>query len=42
MARHPITFSATPAAYTLPPPQLDEHGAEIREWLATPAEDDRA
>jgi crotonobetainyl-CoA:carnitine CoA-transferase CaiB-like acyl-CoA transferase len=35
MARHPITFSATPAAYTLPPPELDEHGAEIRKWLAS-------
>jgi crotonobetainyl-CoA:carnitine CoA-transferase CaiB-like acyl-CoA transferase len=35
MARHPIGFSATPAAYTLPPPELDEHGAEIRKWLAS-------
>jgi crotonobetainyl-CoA:carnitine CoA-transferase CaiB-like acyl-CoA transferase len=34
MARHPITFSATPARYELPPPQLDEHGAELRRWLA--------
>jgi crotonobetainyl-CoA:carnitine CoA-transferase CaiB-like acyl-CoA transferase len=34
MARHPITFSATPARYELPPPQLDEHGAELRKWLA--------
>ena len=32
--RHPITFSATPASYRLPPPALDEHGAEIRRWLA--------
>ena len=32
--RHPITFSQTPAAYRLPPPALDEHGAEIRRWLA--------
>jgi len=32
--RHPITFSATPASYRLPPPTLDEHGAEIRRWLA--------
>ena len=31
--RHPITFSATPASYRLPPPALDEHGAEIRRWL---------
>ncbi len=34
MARNPITLSATPAAYTLPPPELDEHGAELRKWLA--------
>jgi crotonobetainyl-CoA:carnitine CoA-transferase CaiB-like acyl-CoA transferase len=33
MARHPITFSATPARYALPPPELDEHGAELRKWL---------
>lgn len=32
--RHPIRFSETPAAYRLPPPELDEHGAELREWLA--------
>jgi crotonobetainyl-CoA:carnitine CoA-transferase CaiB-like acyl-CoA transferase len=37
--RNPITFSATPARYTLPPPELDEHGAEIRAWLATPAQE---
>ncbi len=37
MARHPINFSATPAAYTLPPPELDEHGAEIRKWLSRDA-----
>ena len=36
--RHPITFSETPASYRLPPPALDEHGAEIRRWLATPEE----
>jgi crotonobetainyl-CoA:carnitine CoA-transferase CaiB-like acyl-CoA transferase len=34
MARHPITFSRTPAQYTLPPPELDEHGTELRKWLA--------
>jgi crotonobetainyl-CoA:carnitine CoA-transferase CaiB-like acyl-CoA transferase len=34
--RNPITFSGTPADYRLPPPALDEHGAEIRRWLATP------
>jgi crotonobetainyl-CoA:carnitine CoA-transferase CaiB-like acyl-CoA transferase len=32
-ARHPITFSETPAGYRLPPPALDEHGEEIRAWL---------
>jgi crotonobetainyl-CoA:carnitine CoA-transferase CaiB-like acyl-CoA transferase len=35
--RNPITFSATEAEYRLPPPTLDEHGAEIRRWLAEPA-----
>jgi crotonobetainyl-CoA:carnitine CoA-transferase CaiB-like acyl-CoA transferase len=34
--RHPITFSETPARYELPPPELDEHGAEIRKWLTEP------
>ena len=32
--RNPITFSATPARYALPPPTLGEHDAEIRAWLA--------
>ncbi|RNL87546.1 CaiB/BaiF CoA transferase family protein [Halostreptopolyspora alba] len=32
--RHPITFSETPATYRLPPPELDEHGTELRTWLA--------
>ncbi|HEY7987711.1 MAG TPA: CoA transferase [Lapillicoccus sp.] len=32
--RNPITLSETPPAYRLPPPTLDEHGAEIRRWLA--------
>jgi crotonobetainyl-CoA:carnitine CoA-transferase CaiB-like acyl-CoA transferase len=31
--RHPIRFSETPPDYRLPPPALDEHGAEIRKWL---------
>jgi crotonobetainyl-CoA:carnitine CoA-transferase CaiB-like acyl-CoA transferase len=39
--RHPIRFSATPARHELPPPELDEHGAELRAWLATPREADR-
>ncbi|HEU4567087.1 MAG TPA: CaiB/BaiF CoA-transferase family protein [Marmoricola sp.] len=34
--RNPITFSATPARYDLPPPAHDEHGADIRAWLAAP------
>jgi crotonobetainyl-CoA:carnitine CoA-transferase CaiB-like acyl-CoA transferase len=37
--RNPITFSETPADYRLPPPALDEHGAEIRRWLADPSPD---
>jgi crotonobetainyl-CoA:carnitine CoA-transferase CaiB-like acyl-CoA transferase len=40
--RHPIRFSATPASYRLPPPELDEHGAELRKWLSTPQEDRHA
>jgi crotonobetainyl-CoA:carnitine CoA-transferase CaiB-like acyl-CoA transferase len=32
--RNPITFSSTGAEYRLPPPTLDEHGDEIRSWLA--------
>jgi crotonobetainyl-CoA:carnitine CoA-transferase CaiB-like acyl-CoA transferase len=32
--RNPITFSGTPADYELPPPELDEHGEEIRAWLS--------
>ncbi|GAB2966190.1 CoA transferase [Amycolatopsis acidiphila] len=31
--RHPIRFSGTPVSYRLPPPELDEHGAELRKWL---------
>jgi crotonobetainyl-CoA:carnitine CoA-transferase CaiB-like acyl-CoA transferase len=31
--RHPIRFSTTPVDYALPPPELDEHGAELRAWL---------
>jgi crotonobetainyl-CoA:carnitine CoA-transferase CaiB-like acyl-CoA transferase len=37
--RHPIRFSDTPTDYRLPPPKLDEHGAEIRRWLAEPVPD---
>jgi crotonobetainyl-CoA:carnitine CoA-transferase CaiB-like acyl-CoA transferase len=34
--RHPVQFSATKPSYPLPPPALDEHGAEIRAWLSAP------
>jgi len=32
--RHPVTYSRTPPRYDLPPPGLDEHGSQIRAWLA--------
>jgi hypothetical protein len=31
--RHPLTFSAG-ARYDMPPPRRDEHGTQIRAWLA--------
>jgi crotonobetainyl-CoA:carnitine CoA-transferase CaiB-like acyl-CoA transferase len=34
--RHPLAFSRTPPSYALPPPALDEHGEQIRAWLASP------
>jgi crotonobetainyl-CoA:carnitine CoA-transferase CaiB-like acyl-CoA transferase len=34
--RNPVTFSQSPARYDLPPPGLDEHGAELRAWLSAP------
>jgi crotonobetainyl-CoA:carnitine CoA-transferase CaiB-like acyl-CoA transferase len=34
--RHPVTFSKTPASYPLAPPELNEHGDEIRAWLSSP------
>ena len=37
--RHPLTFSATPPRYDLPPPALDEHGDDIRAWLSEPVPD---
>ncbi|HEX3593259.1 MAG TPA: CaiB/BaiF CoA-transferase family protein [Pseudonocardiaceae bacterium] len=40
--RHPIRFSETPVRYHLPPPELDEHGKELRAWLSTPQEDEGA
>lgn len=38
--RHPIRFSTTPVSYRLPPPELDEHGVELRKWLTSPVEED--
>jgi crotonobetainyl-CoA:carnitine CoA-transferase CaiB-like acyl-CoA transferase len=35
--RHPIGYSVTPPDYPLPPPALDEHGEQIRAWLAGPS-----
>ena len=34
--RNPIRLSATPARYDLPPPGLDDHGEQLRTWLADP------
>jgi len=34
--RNPLRFSETAARYDLPPPTLDEHGEQIRAWLAEP------
>jgi crotonobetainyl-CoA:carnitine CoA-transferase CaiB-like acyl-CoA transferase len=35
--RHPVTYSKTQPDYPLAPPELDEHGAEVRAWLKAPA-----
>jgi crotonobetainyl-CoA:carnitine CoA-transferase CaiB-like acyl-CoA transferase len=35
--RNPLIFSAASPRYHLPPPALDEHGEQIRAWLASPA-----
>jgi len=32
--RHPVRYSRTVPRYDLPPPALDEHGRQIRAWLA--------
>ena len=40
--RNPIRFSETPPDYRLPPPSLDQHGAEIRRWLAEPTGEERS
>jgi crotonobetainyl-CoA:carnitine CoA-transferase CaiB-like acyl-CoA transferase len=34
--RNPITFSDSPTEYHLRPPDLDEHGKELRAWLSSP------
>jgi len=34
LVRNPIAFSASEPHYDLPPPELGEHTAELREWLA--------
>jgi crotonobetainyl-CoA:carnitine CoA-transferase CaiB-like acyl-CoA transferase len=36
MIRNPITFSATPARYVLPPPALGQDNEAIRAWLSQP------
>jgi crotonobetainyl-CoA:carnitine CoA-transferase CaiB-like acyl-CoA transferase len=35
--RNPLRFSETEPRYDFPPPALDEHGEEIRAWLAAAA-----
>jgi len=39
MIRNPITFSATPPRYVLPPPALGQDSDIIRAWLSRPAEE---
>lgn len=36
MIRNPITFSATPASYQLPPPALGQDSDAVRAWLSRP------
>ncbi len=36
LVRNPIRFSESDLHYDLPPPELGEHDAELRAWLATP------
>jgi crotonobetainyl-CoA:carnitine CoA-transferase CaiB-like acyl-CoA transferase len=38
MVRNPMTFSATPPRYELPPPALGQDDAAIRAWLSQPRE----
>src|SRR5215210_3244158 len=39
--RNPIRMSRTPASYRLAPPELDEHGDDVRRWLAAAQEGHR-
>ena len=41
VVRNPITFRDSDLRYDLPPPLLGEHSDEIREWLRTPAMQER-
>ncbi|WP_030249879.1 CaiB/BaiF CoA transferase family protein [Streptomyces sp. NRRL S-455] len=41
MIRNPITFSATAPRHILPPPDLDQHGDELRAWLAADKDTDQ-
>ena len=36
LVRNPIRLSESDLHYDLPPPELGEHDAELRAWLATP------
>ncbi|WP_428837552.1 CaiB/BaiF CoA transferase family protein [Streptomyces olivaceiscleroticus] len=36
--RSPLRLSRTPVAEPTAPPRLDEHGAQLREWLAGPSD----
>lgn len=36
LVANPIRLSRTPVSYRLPPPLLDQHGAQVlRDWLAS-------
>ena len=37
--RNPLRLSKSPASYRLPPPELDEHGADVRAWLSDGSDD---
>jgi crotonobetainyl-CoA:carnitine CoA-transferase CaiB-like acyl-CoA transferase len=40
MIRNPVTFSATPPRYDLPPPALGQDNDVIRAWLKQPSRSD--